>query len=75
MYKRRGYFKFLYKLKINEAVLLKRNINVKPTAYIKELMEEERKKKTKATVYQQEFLPTTQGEKKSVLFQRCKESF
>ena len=64
-----GDLKFLYKLKINEAVLLKRNINVKPTAYIKELMEEERKKKTKATVYQQELLPTTQGEKKSVLFQ------
>jgi hypothetical protein len=32
-------------------------------------MEEERKKKTKATVYQQELLPTIQGDKKSALFQ------
>lgn len=35
--------KFLYKLRVNDAVLLRRNINARPTAYIKKLMDEERK--------------------------------
>ncbi len=64
-----GDLKFLYKLKINESVLLKRNVNPKPTAYIKELMDEARKKKTSAIIYQKENTPVAQGEKKSVLFQ------
>ncbi|MCE2758659.1 MAG: hypothetical protein ACK5EZ_09350 [Bacteroidota bacterium] len=38
-----GDMKFLYKLKVNDAVLLRRNINARPTVYIKKLMDDERK--------------------------------
>ena len=64
-----GNLKFLYKLKINEAVLNKRNINAKPTLYIRQLMEEERKKKTAAMKFQQEIKQDATGEKKAQLFQ------
>ncbi len=63
-----GDLKFLYKLKINEAALLKRNVNATPTDYIKQLMAEERKRKTQAIYYEEEKQPA-EGEKKNVLFQ------
>ena len=40
-----GDLKFLYKLRINEDALKRRNINAKPTEYVKELMAEERRNK------------------------------
>ena len=49
-----GDLKFLYKLKINDAVLVKRNVNARPTDYIKKLMEDERKRKTGLLLYQKE---------------------
>lgn len=59
--------KILYKLKIDEATLRRRNINARPTAYMKNLMEKARlqqgeevidKKPTKVEdVFQQEFTP------------------
>jgi hypothetical protein len=64
-----GDLKFLYKLKINEAVLAKRNINARPTEYIKQLMDEERKKSNEAIKYIQEEKKEAPAEKKNVLFQ------
>ena len=64
-----GDLKLLYKLRINETVLMKRNVNARPTDYIKQLMSEERKRKTAATVYEPEETKPAAGEKKAVLFQ------
>lgn len=64
-----GDLKFLYKLKINDAVLTKRNINARPTDYIRKLMEEDRKRKTTLTRYPTEEKQEEKAEKKNVLFQ------
>ena len=64
-----GDMKFLYKLKVNDAALLRRNINARPTAYIKKLMEDE--KKAEANNFQSQLAETnkTEGNKKVALFQ------
>jgi hypothetical protein len=51
-----GELRFLYKLKINESVLNKRNVNARPTAYIREVLEKQRKQKSDPIKY---FKPTT----------------
>ena len=50
--RREGNLKFLYKLKINEDALKRRNINAKPTEYVKKLMEEDRRAGGKTTFFQ-----------------------
>ena len=47
-----GELKFLYKLKINESVLTRRNVNARPTPYIKELLEKEKKQRSESIQYQ-----------------------
>ncbi len=47
-----GELKLLYKLRINEDVLKRRNINPRPTDYIRRLMNEERARRNDPTVYQ-----------------------
>jgi hypothetical protein len=64
-----GELRFLYKLKINETVLTRRNINARPTPYIKELMEKERKLKTESIRYQEMAEQTDTSTKKTNLFQ------
>lgn len=64
-----GDLKFLYKLKINDAVLTRRNINARPTDYIKKLMEDERKQKTPTTRFLPEQVAPAEGEQKKQLFQ------
>ena len=39
---RQGDFKFLYRLRIDEATLRRRNVSAKPTEYIKKLAEQQR---------------------------------
>ena len=51
-----GELRFLYKLKINESVLNKRNVNARPTTYIREVLEKQRKQKSDPIKY---FKPTT----------------
>jgi hypothetical protein len=46
-----GDLKLLYKLRINEDVLKRRNINPRPTDYIRRLMNEERARRNDPTVY------------------------
>lgn len=46
-----GNLKMLYKLRIDEATLRRRNINARPTEYIKKLKELERNAKGQATIY------------------------
>ncbi len=43
-----GDYKFLYKLKVDSIALRKRNINARPTEYIKKLIHDDRVAKTKA---------------------------
>ncbi len=50
--RRDGDFKMLYKLKINEDALNQRNINARPTEYMKRVLEEEKIAEGKATNYQ-----------------------
>ncbi len=46
---RQGDFKFLYRLRIDEATLRRRNVTARPTEYMKKLMEEERLAASRAT--------------------------
>ncbi len=48
---RQGNYKFLYKLKLDTAVLRKRNVTTRPTAYMKKIMQEDKIREGKATVY------------------------
>lgn len=67
--RREGDYKFLYKLKVNEDALNKRNINPKPTAYMKKIIDENKKIAGKATVYNQSAKPDTAIVKKKIVFQ------
>lgn len=51
--RREGDFKFLYKLKVDEVALNKRNVNPKPTEYVRKAMEEKKAVEGKAIVYTQ----------------------
>lgn len=64
-----GDLRFLYKLKINETVLTKRNVNARPTPYVKQLIEQDRKKKISATNYQTPAAQKDTANKKVNLFQ------
>jgi hypothetical protein len=48
-----GELKFLYKLRINEDALRRRNVTARPTEYVKKLMAEERRSKTDPTIHRQ----------------------
>jgi hypothetical protein len=47
-----GNLKMLYKLKVNEDALKRRNINVRPTEYMKKVLQDEKVVKGGATIYQ-----------------------
>ena len=49
---RQGDYKFLYKLRVDSIALRKRNVNARPTEYMKKLISERRAEEGKATVYQ-----------------------
>ena len=49
--RREGNDKFLYKLKINEDALLKRNVTAPPTAYMKKVINEDKIERGKANSY------------------------
>jgi len=49
--RREGDFKFLYKLKVDEVALNKRNVNPKPTEYVRKAMEEKKATEGKAIIY------------------------
>ncbi len=49
--RREGDYKFLYKLKVDEQALAKRNVSARPTEYIKKLTAEQRAADGKATIY------------------------
>jgi hypothetical protein len=49
-----GDAKFLYKLRINEDALRRRNVNARPTEYVKSLMAEERRAKNDPKIYKQQ---------------------
>ena len=46
-----GDYKFLYKLKVNDDALNKRNINARPTDYMKKIMDQQKAASGKATLY------------------------
>lgn len=47
-----GNLKMLYKLRVNEDALKKRNVNVRPTEYMKKVLQDEKVVKGSATIYQ-----------------------
>ncbi|GAC1438338.1 MAG: hypothetical protein NVSMB63_01730 [Sediminibacterium sp.] len=49
--RREGDYKFLYKLKVDEVALTKRNVNARPTEYMKKLIEEKKTVEGKAILY------------------------
>lgn len=57
-----GDLKLLYKLKVNDDALKRRNINVRPTEYMKKVMEQDKVVKGAATIYQPVTIDTTQNQ-------------
>ena len=55
---RMGDFKYLYRLRIDENTLRRRNINAKPTEYIRKLAEQQRIAEGKARQYEESLLDT-----------------
>ncbi|MBI2284672.1 MAG: hypothetical protein HYU71_13245 [Bacteroidetes bacterium] len=51
--RREGDFKFLYKLKVDEQALAKRNVNARPTEYVRKLAAEKKASEGKAIIYTQ----------------------
>ncbi|SJZ79188.1 hypothetical protein [Sediminibacterium ginsengisoli] len=49
--RREGDYKFLYKLKVDEQALMKRNVNARPTEYMKRVIDAQKVSDGKATVY------------------------
>jgi hypothetical protein len=49
--RREGDFKFLYKLKVDEQALAKRNVSARPTEYIRKLTAEKKASEGKAIIY------------------------
>lgn len=64
-----GELKFLYKLRINEDALRRRNVNARPTEYVKKLMAEERRAQASPTLYQPAEKPGTDSANPKKLFQ------
>lgn len=62
-----GDLKMLYKLKVNDDALKKRNINVRPTEYMKKIIEQDKVAKGSATVYQP--VTTDTAKKQEDIFQ------
>lgn len=50
--RREGDYKFLYKLKVDEQALNRRNVNSRPTEYMKRLMAEQKATEGQAIIYQ-----------------------
>jgi hypothetical protein len=67
--RREGDFKFLYKLKVDEVALNKRNVNPKPTEYVRKMMEEKKAVDGKAIVYTQKPLVIDTVKKAKDFFQ------
>jgi len=64
-----GDLKFLYKLRINEDALKRRNINARPTDFVKELMAEERRAKADPIFYEKDAKEKTDTSGGKDLFQ------
>ena len=62
---RQGDYKFLYRLRVDENTLRRRNITARPTEYMKKLMAQERLASGQATIYQ----PSTDTTKQNDVFQ------
>ncbi len=56
-----GNLKFLYKLKVNEDALKKRNVNVRPTEYMKKIIDQERAARGEAIMLQPSASDTSQN--------------
>ncbi len=71
--RREGDYKYLYKLKVNEEALTKRNVNARPTEYMKKLISDNKIAEGKATVYKPSTQPnttdTTSNKKPKKVFQ------
>jgi hypothetical protein len=59
---RQGDFKFLYRLRIDENTLRRRNVTVKPTEYMRKLAEQQRIQAGRATQYQPVGVDTTKSQ-------------
>jgi hypothetical protein len=67
--RKEGDYKMLYKLKVNEDALNKRNVNARPTEFMKKIMNEEKIATGKATIYQKGNLKADTASKPKSVFQ------
>lgn len=67
--RREGDFKFLYKLKVDENALNKRNVSARPTEYVRKLMAEKRSEEGKAIQYSKKPGTDTLAAKSNDFFQ------
>jgi hypothetical protein len=64
---RQGDYKFLYRLRVDENTLRKRNVQTRPTEYMKKVMEEEKFEKSRIDL--QEQLPADSAKKQNDFFE------
>ena len=67
--RREGDYKFLYKLKVDEQALNKRNVNARPTEYMKKLIESQKAAEGKAIIYDKKAAADTSRPKAKDFFQ------
>jgi len=73
--RREGDYKFLYKLKVNEDALAKRNVNAKPTEYMQQVMNIKKAAAGKPTVYKNKPKPAADTTSFAVTQQKSKKLF
>ena len=56
---RQGDYKFLYRLRVDESTLRRRNVSARPTEYMKKVMEEEKFEESKSDISQPDSADTT----------------
>ena len=66
--RREGDYKFLYKLKVDEQTLLKRNVTARPTEYMKRVISDTKAQTGQATVYVKKPASSDTAKKKAVDF-------
>ena len=65
---RQGDYKFLYRLRMDENALRRRNVTAKPTEFMKKVEEQQRIATGKARIYQQSSPQDTSGQKQNDFF-------
>ncbi|MEI6948532.1 hypothetical protein V9K67_15165 [Paraflavisolibacter sp. H34] len=66
---RQGEYKFLYRLRVDENTLRRRNVSAKPTEYMKKIIQEDKVARSQANLYEEPAAPQVDTARKEDFFQ------